>query len=136
MRELLWDYLDGHPSRPWFLQHLAVAGFTAKAASSMVEAADSSGSGPADDGGTGSYTITGTGGDLVTEQLKDAGPGPCSQRHMTHPGENVQSGDRWERLFPGNRAAASRPPAHQSRRGSTTEILAPSIQAPFMGTCS
>ncbi len=72
MRQLLWEYLDGNLSRRGFLRSLVAAGFTASAARSVVEAAESGGAEPADAGGA-SYSVNGTAGDLLVEQIKAAG---------------------------------------------------------------
>ncbi len=72
MRELLWEYLGGNLSRRGFLRSLVAAGFTASAARSVVEAAESGGEELADTGGA-SYRVNGTAGDLLVEQIKAAG---------------------------------------------------------------
>ncbi len=72
MRDLLRDYFDGRLSRRGFLRRLAATGFTAAAARSIIEAADA---GAVDAAGVaaGSRMFTGTGGELLVEQVREAG---------------------------------------------------------------
>ncbi len=73
MRELLRDYFDGGVSRRGFFRHLVAAGFTASAARSVLEAAESGGLEGAQPASSGAYRQSGTGGDLLLEQIKAAG---------------------------------------------------------------
>jgi thiamine pyrophosphate-dependent acetolactate synthase large subunit-like protein len=78
MQTILNEYYRGALSRRGFLGGLIAAGFTAAAASRLVEAADV-GDAAIDAGAT---SVTGTGGDLLVAQLKAAG----SRFVFTNPG--------------------------------------------------
>jgi thiamine pyrophosphate-dependent acetolactate synthase large subunit-like protein len=74
MRQLVHQYLTGAVSRRGFLAALGKLGFTAVAANSLVEAAET-GSLPEQAAApqSGARNFSGSGGDLMTEQVKAAG---------------------------------------------------------------
>jgi len=71
MRQLIQQFLSGAVSRRSFISSLVKLGFTAAAASSLVEAAER-GEMPEQAAVTG-RKVTGSGGDLMVEQIKSAG---------------------------------------------------------------